>query len=283
MALASFERGISHALGFGAASEAFVLSTAAHWLSLAAPAQKPFLEASKSSSGASAAVRISRQEFFDFCTNRQHVVRRLLEALDGLVSEEADDNADEVEEVAPGKISVKPPSGGDEWLANPAWKKTAEKMVPAAYKGQDKDKDGPPDASLALEWVHGYRGFDCRNNLFLVDEDVFLFHAAGLVVAQSLPSSSKSPSQSFLNLHTDDVTCVSVWRGGAGARVASGEIGKTPVIHVSVWTRGAGGAGSFSPPPLPAGLPQEGSESAGLLDPRVEALECRRGVLGGRL
>ena len=31
-----------------------------------------------------ATTRVSKKNFFDFCTNRQHIVRRLLEALEGV-------------------------------------------------------------------------------------------------------------------------------------------------------------------------------------------------------
>ncbi len=44
--------------------------------------------------------------------------------------------------------------GGDEWSANPPWKKTAEKMVPTEFtkKAVDSSK---PETSLRLNWVHG--------------------------------------------------------------------------------------------------------------------------------
>ena len=55
-------------------------------------------------------------------------------------------------------------------MANPAWKKTAAAMVPDKYKkGAHKSK---PASSLELEWVHGYRGFDARNNVRYVNDSV---------------------------------------------------------------------------------------------------------------
>jgi hypothetical protein len=57
------------------------------------------------------------------------------------------------------------PSGGDEWMANPAWKKTAQRMVPKGLTPPNTK----PASSLELEWVHGYRGFDCRNNIAYAD------------------------------------------------------------------------------------------------------------------
>ena len=42
-------------------------------------------------------LKISKKQFFDFCTNRQHVVRRLLEAL--ATSEIAKDNTNVLSEI----------------------------------------------------------------------------------------------------------------------------------------------------------------------------------------
>lgn len=75
VALASFEKGLSHALGQRAASETFVRTVAQQWVSLADPAHRGTADHD---------TVISYKDFFDFCTNRQHVVRRLLESLEGL-------------------------------------------------------------------------------------------------------------------------------------------------------------------------------------------------------
>lgn len=73
VALKSFERGVSHALGQPACSEAYVKTVAQQWLALADPEHR--------SGGSISSIRISSNNFFSFCTNRQHVVRKLLEAL----------------------------------------------------------------------------------------------------------------------------------------------------------------------------------------------------------
>lgn len=68
LALSSFERGLSQLLGCKACSEMFIRSIATSWMALAA--NKGSIEKVD---------KISLKQFFDFCTNRQHIVRRLLE------------------------------------------------------------------------------------------------------------------------------------------------------------------------------------------------------------
>ena len=73
------------------------------------------------------------------------------------------EESDEVEqsEVVNALDVIREPSGGDEWLATPAWIKTAGSMFPTDHVPV-KTK---PNSALELEWVHGYRGYDCRNNI----------------------------------------------------------------------------------------------------------------------
>ena len=113
MAITSFERGLSNAMGEKEASEGFCKDTADKYVKLADPRK----------SG-----KIYQKDFFDFCMNRRFHVRRFLEALGSSTIKvpkvESVDNEVNVDNV------MRAPSGGDEFMANPAWKKTAEKMVP---------------------------------------------------------------------------------------------------------------------------------------------------------
>jgi hypothetical protein len=181
VALTSFERGLSHAMGKPACSEAFVRAVATQWFSLADPQHR----------GASdPQTTITSRNFFDFCTNRQTSVRRLLEGL--AISEVQTDRPNDLQEIEiPAELEAgaeEDPllgavaSGGDEFMANPAWKKTAERMIP---KGLVVD-NSKPSAYLALDWVHGYRGFDCRNNVHYLTASgsQVSFTAAALCIAQ---------------------------------------------------------------------------------------------------
>jgi echinoderm microtubule-associated protein-like 6 len=129
--------------------------------------------------------------------------------------------------------SLSLPLGGDEWLANPPWKKTAELMTPPDH-GANPSR---PSSSLQLEWVHGCRGFDCRNNVRYLpskgDERSFVFTAASLGVIQSI----NRQIQNHFGEHTDDLVAISVFNSSSSSSssaftVATGEMGKTPVIHL---------------------------------------------------
>jgi hypothetical protein len=109
-------------MGLPASSETFVIKTAKEWLALADPSQK---------GAVSKDTNIKSKNFFEFCSNRQHVVRKLLEILaqsEVKKDKNLDISASEAVTTLAGsnKDDEMVASGGDEWMANPAWKKTAE-------------------------------------------------------------------------------------------------------------------------------------------------------------
>ena len=77
-----------------------------------------------------------------------------------------------------------------------------------------------PEADMALEWVHGYRAFDCRNNLRYTANGEIVYNTAALGVVHDF----KRRSQSFHIGHVDDV--VSLAMHPAGKLVATGELGR---------------------------------------------------------
>eukprot|EP00051_Salpingoeca_urceolata_P007134 m.94665 g.94665 ORF g.94665 m.94665 type:complete len:1961 (-) comp15130_c0_seq1:316-6198(-) len=88
-----------------------------------------------------------------------------------------------------------------------------------------KRHPGPSDG-LALEYVHGYRGYDCRNNLHTLSTGQLVYHVAGVGIILD----THSEEQSHYRVHTDDILCLSVHPGGK--LVATGQVGKVPEIHV---------------------------------------------------
>ena len=101
----------------------------------------------------------------------------------------------------------------------------------------------PDSDELELEWVHGYRGFDCRNNVFYVESKVSkkdgsvsrsaLFFAAGLGILQD----PTTRTQKYFRGHTDDVVSMAVHKGegcepSADAVVATGQQG---IGSIFVW------------------------------------------------
>jgi WD40 repeat protein len=223
LALSSFDRGISNGLGRVASSEGFISIHAKSWIALAAPENRNLTTKS-----------ISKQNFFDFCTNRQHVVRRLLEALSILdVLENAHMQLNEVDTEAIDSL-IDPPKG-DEWMANPAWKKTAERMVPMEVK--QCFVNAKPTSYLELEWVHGYRGHDCRNNIFYLNSNQVAFPAAGLCIVSDRQVNGNQ-SQHFFSEHGDDVLSLAVFKQSNSVTIlASGEIGKSPAVFLYSWTQ----------------------------------------------
>lgn len=244
LALISFERGLSHAMGKPCCSESYIREVTAAWMSKADPQHRDFtrdiLLPNSATGSILSSTLISSKQFFDFASNRQHSVRRLLEALSTSFLES--DKGNELQEVVTNDILDRAPTGGDEFLANPAWKKTAEKMVPKGVVG-DNSK---PNSNLALEWVHGYRGFDCRNNVRYVTQNgsQVAFTAAGLSIIQDNNISRNknlNRTQHYFGEHSDDIIsfaiCDTLIYGNPYTNViiATGEIGKKPAIYLYLW------------------------------------------------
>lgn len=85
----------------------------------------------------------------------------------------------------------------------------------------------PDDDGLTLEWVHGYRSDDCRNNVRYAASGELVYHAAAVNVVMDV----KGPKQRFCHVHSDDI--VSMAMHPEGQIVATGQIGKQPKIQVS--------------------------------------------------
>lgn len=52
---------------------------------------------------------------------------------------------------------------------------------PTGTKRPSKDADEPPEVELKLEWVHGYRGYDSRNNIQVMADGCIAYYVAGVV------------------------------------------------------------------------------------------------------
>ena len=294
IALSSMELGLSIAFNIPPANDASTRSICAAWMEFMEVQQKSKEGTHRGSlTSLTAGVSdmnflppktvISRDIFFDFCNNRQLLIRRLLEVLAQTpthrqlveiaqsLEADADIAGDEEVALAPsgektgknakasgipdasnkgsnnssgGTVVELVATGGDEWMANPAWKKTAERMVQSKLKVNNSK----PESSLELEWVHGYRGYDCRNNLRYVgsESEEILFHAAALTVAQSAQAAdSVTKKQAYFAEHSDDILCLALYEpeggptsSGDGALIATGEIGKTPSICVYSYSKG---------------------------------------------
>ena len=86
-------------------------------------------------------------------------------------------------------------------------------------------KQGTTDFnSLKLDYVFGFRGFDCRSNLKFLDEDHILYNAAAVGIILNVVTNS----QWFYDQHNDDILSLAVFHNKnmlLDTIVATGQIG----------------------------------------------------------
>jgi microtubule-associated protein-like 6 len=231
VALSSFEKGISHAMGHQPFAEDTIKSLTKDWIALADPSHN---------GNSDKDLHITKEAFSDFCSNRNIVVRKLLEGLSkSTTTMNSTNNIHEaVIEAVEAKALLSGPKGGDQWMANPAWKSTANKMLPKNVQHIAEK----PITTLKLDWVHGYRGYDCRNNIHYLNGkngDDFFYHAAALGIAMDRDNTihGQSTKQVFFGEHTDDIISVATFIQSEGdtTLIATGEVGKNPAIHLYQW------------------------------------------------
>ena len=68
---------------------------------------------------------------------------------------------------------------GDEFGAVKPWMTNVINTVPSNFKSSKLDGTAP-DAQLELEFVHGYRCHDTRNNLRYTKDGKFVYHTAAV-------------------------------------------------------------------------------------------------------
>lgn len=90
-------------------------------------------------------------------------------------------------------------------MAVKPWKGVVDNSVPSKYKPNKRDGEAP-DATLQLEYIHGYRCHDARNNLRYTAAGQIVYHAAavGIVLDQV------NNTQKFFKEHNDDIHCLAL-------------------------------------------------------------------------
>ncbi|XP_072545781.1 echinoderm microtubule-associated protein-like 1 isoform X3 [Salminus brasiliensis] len=92
-----------------------------------------------------------------------------------------------------------------------------------------------PPKKLKLDWVYGYRGRDCRSNLYLLPTGETVYFIASVVVLYNVDEQL----QRHYTGHTDDIKCLAVHPDKI--TIATGQVagtsldGKQLVPHVRVW------------------------------------------------
>uniref|UniRef100_A0A7M4ETJ8 EMAP like 1 n=1 Tax=Crocodylus porosus TaxID=8502 RepID=A0A7M4ETJ8_CROPO len=92
-----------------------------------------------------------------------------------------------------------------------------------------------PAKRLKLEWVYGYRGRDCRNNLYLLPTGETVYFIASVVVLYNV----EEQLQRHYTGHNDDVKCLAVHPDritiATGQVAGTSKDGKQLPPHVRVW------------------------------------------------
>ena len=97
--------------------------------------------------------------------------------------------------------------------------------IPSNYKKSKLD-GSLPNAELDLEFVHGYRCHDTRNNLRYNKNGNFVYHTAAVGIVYD----KEKHSQLIFNEHFDDITAFAIHPNKK--YVATGEIGPYPLICI---------------------------------------------------
>ncbi|XP_047248024.1 echinoderm microtubule-associated protein-like 2 isoform X2 [Girardinichthys multiradiatus] len=92
-----------------------------------------------------------------------------------------------------------------------------------------------PNKKLKLQWVYGYRGRDCRSNLYLLPTGEIVYFNASVVV---LYNTEEQQQRHYLG-HNDDVKCLSVHPDmvtiATGQVAGNSKDGKLLAPHVRIW------------------------------------------------
>ncbi|CAM2111020.1 unnamed protein product [Caretta caretta] len=84
-----------------------------------------------------------------------------------------------------------------------------------------------PRCQLRLEWVYGYRGHQCRNNLYYTAGKEVVYFVAGVGVIYN----TREHTQKFFLGHNDDIISLAVHPDKT--LVATGQVGKDP--YICIW------------------------------------------------
>uniref|UniRef100_A0A8C7DL04 EMAP like 5 n=1 Tax=Oncorhynchus kisutch TaxID=8019 RepID=A0A8C7DL04_ONCKI len=89
-----------------------------------------------------------------------------------------------------------------------------------------KKRERAPGSGLKLHFIHGYRGYDCRNNLFYTQTGEMVYHVAAVGVVYN----RQQNTQRFYMGHDDDILCLAIHP--LKDYVATGQVGRDSSIHV---------------------------------------------------
>lgn len=85
------------------------------------------------------------------------------------------------------------------------WQKTIKIIQPGDYKPY-KGETNPPCAYIDIDYVHGYRCHDTRNNLKYSANGELIYHTAAIGIM--LDTSNNANTQTYFLEHNDDIICL---------------------------------------------------------------------------
>nr|XP_046163640.1 echinoderm microtubule-associated protein-like 5 isoform X2 [Oncorhynchus gorbuscha] len=89
-----------------------------------------------------------------------------------------------------------------------------------------KKRERTPGSGVKLHFIHGYRGFDCRSNLFYTQTGEIVYHVAAVGVVYN----RQQNTQRFYMGHDDDILCLAIHP--LKDFVATGQVGRDSSIHI---------------------------------------------------
>ncbi|KAG2457729.1 EMAL5 protein, partial [Polypterus senegalus] len=89
-----------------------------------------------------------------------------------------------------------------------------------------KKREKAPGNSIRLHFIHGYRGYDCRSNLFYTQTGEIVYHVAAVGVVYN----RQQNTQRFYLGHNDDILCLAIHP--LKDYVATGQVGRDSSIHI---------------------------------------------------
>ncbi|XP_050399401.1 echinoderm microtubule-associated protein-like 2 isoform X1 [Patella vulgata] len=109
--------------------------------------------------------------------------------------------------------------------------KLVKVMKPCGYDFQNVPID-PPTERLHLEWVYGYRGNDCRNNIYLLANGEIIYFMANIVILYN----REAHSQRHYIEHTEQIKSIAVHSDGiiiaSGQQSSKTRPNHTAIVHV---------------------------------------------------
>ncbi|XP_075303783.1 echinoderm microtubule-associated protein-like 5 [Odontesthes bonariensis] len=89
-----------------------------------------------------------------------------------------------------------------------------------------KKRERAPGSGIKLHFIHGYRGYDCRSNLFYTQTGEIVYHVAAVGVVYN----RQQNTQRFYMGHDDDILCLAIHP--LKDFVATGQVGRDSAVHI---------------------------------------------------